>query len=162
MYIERNLTKEIEKWLFKGKIILIYGPRRVGKTTLVKQILEKYGDEGKYINCDILQNKQELESQDDKKLREFLGDGKLFVIDEAQRVEDIGINLKILVDTYPDIQIIATGSSSFDLSNKINEPLTGRSINFMLYPISISEMKAVYKNKSDIDSNLENIMLFGS
>ncbi len=162
MIIERSIKKEIEEQLFKGKIIIIYGPRRVGKTTLVKEILSKYGNDGKYINCDILQNKQGLESQDDKKLREFLGEGKIFIIDEAQRVENIGINLKILVDTYPDIQIIATGSSSFDLSNKINEPLTGRNITFMLYPISVSEMSAVYGNNQGIDTNLESMLLFGN
>ncbi len=161
MYIERNIKKGIEESLFKGKVVIIYGPRRVGKTTLVKEILKKYGIDGKYINCDILQNKQGLESQDDKKLREFLGEGKVFVIDEAQRVENIGINLKIIVDTYPNIQIIATGSSSFDLSNKINEPLTGRSITFMLYPISVSEIKTIYKSKSEIDGHLEEMLLFG-
>lgn len=161
MLIERSIKKEVEEWLFKGKVIIIYGPRRVGKTTLVKEILEKFGTDGKYINCDILQNRQGLESQDDKKLREFLGTGKIFVIDEAQRVQNIGINLKILVDTYPDIQIIATGSSSFDLSNKINEPLTGRNVTFMLYPISVSEMSTVYKNSQEIDANLENLLLFG-
>ncbi len=161
MYIERNIKKEIESNLFKGKIIIIYGPRRVGKTTLVKEILKQYGSDGKYINCDILQNKQGLESENDKKLREFLGQGKVFVIDEAQRVENIGINLKILVDTYPDIQIIATGSSSFDLSNKINEPLTGRSITYMLYPFSVSELRQIYKDKLSIDSNIENLLKYG-
>lgn len=162
MYIERKIQQGVEESLFKGKIIIVYGPRRVGKTTLVKEILKKYGAQGKYINCDILHNKQGLEIQDDKKLREFLGEGNLFVIDEAQRVENIGINLKILVDTYPDIQIIATGSSSFDLSNKINEPLTGRSITFMLYPVSVSELKSVYKNKSEMETHLESFLLFGS
>jgi predicted AAA+ superfamily ATPase len=161
MYIERNIKKDIEINLFKGKIIIIYGPRRVGKTTLVKEILKQYGSDGKYINCDILQNKQGLESENDKKLREFLGQGKVFVIDEAQRVENIGINLKILVDTYPEIQIIATGSSSFDLSNKINEPLTGRSITYMLYPFSVSELRQMYKDKLSIDSNVENLLLYG-
>jgi len=162
MYIERNIKAEIENELFKGKIIIIYGPRRVGKTTIVKEILNKYGDDGKYINCDILHNKQGLESQDDKKLRDFLGKGKIFVIDEAQRVENIGLNLKILVDSYPDIQIIATGSSSFDLSNKIIEPLTGRSVTFMLYPFSVTEIKNLYKNKSEVDDNIENLLLYGS
>src|ERR1035437_4524449 len=81
MLIERSIKNEVEEWLFKGKVIIIYGPRRVGKTTLVREILEKFGVDGKYINCDILQNRQGLESQDDKKLREFLGAGKIFIID---------------------------------------------------------------------------------
>ena len=87
---------------------------------MVKEIIGHYNPQAKYINCDILDNRQALEVQDDKKLRQFLGEGKIFVLDEAQRVLNIGLALKILVDSYPDIQIIATGSSSFDFSNRIS------------------------------------------
>lgn len=163
MVIEREIKKDIEKNLFKGKAIILYGPRRVGKTTLVKDIISKYGQEAKYINCDILENRQALEIQDDKKLREFLGEGKIFVIDEAQRVVDIGLSLKILIDSFPDIQIIATGSSSFDLANRINEPLTGRTISFTLYPISIKEIKK-YKDREenfDFEKILPDVLRFG-
>jgi hypothetical protein len=146
MIIERTIKKDIESSLFKGKVTIIYGPRRVGKTTLVKEILSGYGSDAKYINCDILQNRLALEVHDDRKLREFLGEGKIFVLDEAQRVLNIGVALKILVDSYPDIQIIATGSSSFDLSNRISEPLTGRAVSFVLYPVSVSECKASQAN----------------
>lgn len=164
MIIQREIKEDIEKNLFKGKAIIIYGPRRVGKTTLVKDIISKYGKEAKYINCDVLENRQALEIQNDKKLREFLGEGKIFVIDEAQRVIDIGLSLKILIDSFPDIQIIATGSSSFDLANRINEPLTGRTISFILYPISIKEIKR-YKESSegfDFEKLLPNLLRFGS
>ena len=164
MIIEREIKENIEKNLFKGKILIIYGPRRVGKTTLVKDIILKYGDEAKYISCDILENRQALEIQDDKKLRKFLGKGKIFVIDEAQRVVDIGLSLKILVDNFPDIQIIATGSSSFDLANRINEPLTGRTISFTLYPISTNEIKK-YKERIggfDFEKLLPELLRFGS
>lgn len=155
--IERNLKKDINKWLFKGKVIIIYGPRRVGKTTLAKEVLSHFGEEGRFINCDILENRSALELQDDKKLRDFLGKGKIFVLDEAQRVQNIGIILKILVDSYPDIQIIATGSSSFDLSNKIHEPLTGRNVSFVLYPVSVSELK-----NSDQEINIPDLLRFGN
>ena len=130
MNIQRSIKKDIEKWLFKGKVIIIYGPRRIGKTTLAREIVEPYGNEAQYINCDNIEARIALSVHNDKKLREFLGLGKIFVIDEAQRVLNIGLSLKILVDTYPDIQIVATGSSSFDLSNRINEPLTGRNVSF--------------------------------
>ena len=165
MIIERTIKKEVEKWLFKGKIIVIYGPMRVGKTTLVNEIISSYGKEAKYINCDILQNRLALEVQDDKKLREFLGEGKLFVLDEAQRVLNIGINLKILVDTFPHIQIIATGSSSFDLSNKIKEPLTGRTVSFTLFPISLREIWVSApegQGRIDLEEKLPELLRFGS
>lgn len=164
MIIEREIKKDIEKNLFKGKAIIIYGPRRVGKTTLVKDIISKYGQDAKYINCDILENRQALAIQNDKKLREFLGEGKIFVIDEAQRVVDIGLSLKILIDEFPDIQIIATGSSSFDLANRINEPLTGRTISFTLYPISVKEIKRYEDDLRgfDFEKFLPGLLRFGS
>lgn len=165
MNIERSIKKDIDKWLFKGKLIVIYGPRRVGKTTLVNEILAEHGKDARYIECDNLHNRQSLEVYDDKKLREFLGPGKLFIIDEAQRVLNIGLTLKLLVDYHPDIQIIATGSSSFDLSNKISEPLTGRAVSFTLYPISLFELKA-WMDKSgkkfDLNESLRQALLLGS
>src|SRR3989344_7042630 len=162
MQIQRNIKKDIENWLFKGKVIIIYGPRRIGKTTLAKEIISSYGKEARYLNCDTLDTRMALSIHDDKKLREYLGPGKVFVIDEAQRVLNIGLSLKILVDTYPDIQIIATGSSSFDLSNRINEPLTGRNVSFTLYPISISELKKSHKNNFDFQKVLPDILRFGA
>ena len=77
-----------------------------------------------------------------EKLKSYLGDNKLVILDEAQKITNIGLILKILIDTYPDLQIIATGSSSFDLANKINEPLTGRTWTFILYPFSIPEINS--------------------
>lgn len=162
MNIQRNIKKDIEKWLFKGKIIILYGPRRIGKTTLAKEIISSYGDDARYINCDNIEAREALSIHNDKKLREYLGKGKIFVIDEAQRVLNIGLSLKILIDTYPDIQIIATGSSSFDLSNRINEPLTGRYVSFILYPISISELKNSFQNSFNFEKKLPDILRFGS
>jgi hypothetical protein len=152
-------------WLFKGKIIIIYGPRRVGKTTLVLEIMKEYGNDAKYIDCENVFNRQSMEIHDEKKLRNFLGAGRLFIIDEAQRVLNIGISLKLLVDHYPDIQIIATGSSSFDLSNKIKEPLTGRAVSFTLFPVSLAELSATGINVSDPFSRqdvLAELLTFGS
>lgn len=161
MHISRNIKQNIEEWLFKGKIIVLYGPRQVGKTTLVKEFVEKYGNEKSYINCEILENKQALGYENPAKLKTFLGNGNFFVLDEAQRIENVGLILKLLIDTYPEIQIIATGSSSFELSNKINEPLTGRSIEFKLYPISYNEIRAE-KQDWEMKSLLESMLVYGS
>jgi len=159
--IIRTLQKKIEKELFKGNIIIVYGARQVGKTTLVKQIIENTKEKSKYLNCEILSIKNQLQDPEPEKLKFFLGDAKLIVLDEAQSIENIGLILKVLTDTYPDMQIIATGSSSFDLANKINEPLTGRSIEFKLYPLSIQELKES-KDLFDVESKLEKLLIFGS
>lgn len=160
-YIRRSLQDILEGWLFKGKILTIHGARQVGKTTLVKEILRQYGDEKDYYNCDLLNIRQRLQRQDAEALKRLFGESGLVVIDEAQRVEDVGITLKILHDTCPDVQIIATGSSSFDLSNKISEPLTGRSILFRLFPLSLSELSSIHR-PLEMDSQLEFLLRFGS
>ena len=139
----------------------MYGPRQVGKTTLCKELIAKYGSERSYVDCEIIEKKQALEDQNPDRLRKFLGDGKFFVLDEAQKVSDIGTSLKLLVDTYPDIQIVATGSSSFDLANKINEPLTGRAYEFMLYPISWGEIRASFP-AHEVAEKLPTMLRFGS
>ncbi|MEI6238313.1 MAG: ATP-binding protein [bacterium] len=158
--IKRNIENKIENWLFKGKIIIVYGARQVGKTTLCKAIMEKYKGDAVYFNCEVIQIKQALEIQDPVELKKFLGDSKLIILDEAQSVRNIGLSLKLLIDTYPDMQIIATGSSSFDLSNKISEPLTGRSIEFTLYPFSISELQQVYK-PHELKGQINTFLRFG-
>ncbi|MEI8054805.1 MAG: ATP-binding protein [bacterium] len=161
---ERIIKKNIEKILYKGKVIIIYGARRVGKTTLSKQILkeqELLGKRVSYLNCESLNVKPRLETTNEILLKDFLGEKDLIVLDEAQNINKIGLTLKILVDTYPEMQIIATGSSSFDLANQIGEPLVGRSREFKLYPLSIEEIKGKF-NLFDLNGRLENIMRFGT
>lgn len=151
----------MEDALFKGKIVVIYGPRQVGKTTLAKLILQNRQEiKSAYFNCDEPDICQALTDKTSTELKLFLGDSKLVVLDEAQRVKNIGLTLKLLADNYPKMQIIATGSSSFDLSNQIFEPLTGRKKEFYLYPFSLAELKNYY---SEIEFNriLENRMVFG-
>jgi len=159
--IKRLLQKNIEKNLFKGNIIIVYGARQVGKTTLVRQIMEDSHKKSKYLNCEILSVKDELKEAEPEKLKYFLGDAELIVLDEAQSIENIGLILKVLVDTYPELQIIATGSSSFDLANKVNEPLTGRAIEFKLYPLSVEELKGD-KDLFDVESKIEKLLTLGS
>jgi len=163
-YVNRFLQKNIEDSLFKGKIIIVYGARQVGKTTLVKKILEKFKENnnksGLYLNCEIFSVQEVLMKAEPDVIKNFIGDHKLIVLDEAQRIENIGVTLKVMIDTYPDIQIIATGSSSFDLANKINEPLTGRAERYILYPFSTGEILQNYE-LLELNAKLDNILRFG-
>ena len=145
--------------MFKNKIVVLYGARRVGKTTMSKMLLEKYPN-SKYINCELLQNKTALETTNSELLKNFIGNFSLVILDEAQHIENIGLVLKIIVDTFPDIQVIATGSSSFDLRNKVSEPLTGRSRRFLLYPFSIEELRNE-TGQIETDARLKSILRFG-
>jgi len=156
----RISQKKIEEYLFKGKVIIIYGARRVGKTFLAKQITANYPG-AKYINCELLQNKDALETTNSELLNPFIGNTKLLILDEAQNINNIGLVLKVIVDTFPDIQVIATGSSSFELGQKISEPLTGRSRVFHLFPLSMQEISQSTDNISLI-ARLDTILRFGS
>jgi predicted AAA+ superfamily ATPase len=140
MDIERKIFKIIDQSLFKGKVIILYGARRTGKTTLVKKLLENYIQDSAYVNCELQEFKEVLNTTNSVLLKDFIGRKKLVVFDEAQNIENIGMVLKVLVDTFPDVQFIATGSSSFELSNRISEPLTGRSRQFLLLPFSLEEI----------------------
>ena len=140
MKIKRLLLPKLKKSVKPGQVTVVYGPRRVGKTTLVREYLSSYQGKYLFLNADELASREALESQDASKLGELIHGYDLLVIDEAQRVTEIGLNLKILVDTYPNLAIIATGSASFDLANKINEPLTGRKSTLTLYPVNFEEL----------------------
>ncbi len=137
---KRTLEDTIKKNLFNNKIIILYGPRQVGKTTLVKKIFDDFDGEKAYIQCDIPSQRKQIAEPEPSKIMEYFKGKKLIIIDEAQLVENIGVVLKTFFDTYPEVQIIATGSSSFDLANKIREPLTGRAYEYMLYPLSVEEI----------------------
>lgn len=138
--IKREIQDSIEERLFKGKLIIIYGARQVGKTTLIKEIGNKYSDDKLYLNCDEPDIRELLTDTTSTKLKNLAGQKKLVLIDEAQRVKNIGITLKLFADELKNVQVIATGSSSFELSNVINEPLTGRKYEFNLYPFSMREL----------------------
>lgn len=158
--IKRTIQSRLEDKLFKGKVIILYGPRQVGKTTLVKEIQKKNLSNSIYFNCDEPDIREKLESKTSTFLKELIGDKKIIIIDEAQRVKNIGITLKLIIDNFKDVQVIATGSSSFDLANKTTEPLTGRKYEFYLYPFSIEELNPE-KNKIEIDRTIENRMIYG-
>jgi hypothetical protein len=162
MYLERTITKDIESHLFDGKIIVLYGPRRVGKTTLARHISEKYKSQKRvlYLSGDDIDVQKNLSSQSIALIKNYLGDSELVVVDEAQRINNIGINLKIIVDNLPDIQVIATGSSSFELADSIKEPLTGRVWEYLLTPFTVEELLGVF-SKQEVISLLENLIKFG-
>ena len=117
MYIPRKHIHNLEKLLTPAKVVVVYGARRVGKTTLVQNFIEDrsaVGEKVLFVNGDDVIVRQQLESQSVDKLRDFVGDHSLLVVDEAQYIEKIGLNLKLIVDHIPNLKVIATGSSSFD------------------------------------------------
>jgi predicted AAA+ superfamily ATPase len=140
--------------------MVVYGTRRVGKTTLMKEIIKNY-ENTLYLNCDEPDIRESLTQKTSSELLRFIGKKKIVVIDEAQRVLDIGITLKLLVDTAPDIQIIATGSSSFDLANRISEPLTGRKYEFHLLPLSLEEIRAS-TSEIEVHRIIDDLLIYGS
>jgi hypothetical protein len=158
---KRTIEDQIEQDFFKGKIIIISGARQVGKTTLVEHILEGR-DNLLPLNADDPNDKLNLEGRDFDYLNNFIGDKDIIFIDEAQKIEEIGNTLKLLVDNYGEKkQIIATGSSSLNLLSNTSEPLTGRKYVYELFPLSLGE---IYEGKSilSIDKELELLLVYGT
>ena len=137
--ITRILGKTVKDKIGKGKVIILMGARQVGKTTLIKSVISEEKNI-LWLDGDEYDVKKLFETASATRFKSFFAGNKIVVIDEAQKIEDIGLKLKLIADNISDIQIIATGSSSFDLANKINEPLTGRKWEYKLYPMSFSEM----------------------
>ncbi len=159
--INRLLFSEIKNKLSNSnKIVVLYGARQVGKTTLVQEIIKDLGLKSLSINADEQKYNAVFSERDLNKMLLLVEGYELLFIDEAQRIIDIGINLKILHDAKPNLKIIVTGSSSFELANKTKEALTGRTWTFTLFPISVSELRQT-QNLFEINDLLEQILLFG-
>ena len=124
--IARTIQTSLKERLFKGKAILLFGPRQVGKSTLVEILLKEIGQEYLYLNGDDADVREILSNTTATKLKAITGNKKIVFIDEAQRISNIGLTIKLFTDQIKDVQVIATGSSAFELSGKVNEPLTGR------------------------------------
>jgi predicted AAA+ superfamily ATPase len=139
MSIQRELIETLQLNLIKHKVILLFGARQTGKTTLLKKLLTS-DDDVLWLNGDESDVRLMLQNQTSAGLRAFIGAKKTVIIDEAQRIEDIGLTIKLIHDNYPEIKIIATGSSAFELKNKTNEPLTGRKLEFKLFQFSTKEL----------------------
>lgn len=161
--IKRELINKIKDQCFKGKVIVLLGARQVGKTTLLRQLIKELDEPAVWLNADEADILQELNSAvTSTQLLNLVGkQTKLLIIDEAQQVEEIGKKLKLLHDTFPDIQVVATGSSSFDLLNRTSEPLTGRKRTFYLFPISFGE---IINNSNQLEAKraLEQRLIWGS
>ncbi len=160
-YIEQEYLKSIGRFLRPGKVLVLYGTRRVGKTTLIRKFLEDFGEEYLFVSGDDINIQEQLSSLSLEKLTAFIGNKRLLAIDEAQNISKIGQNLKILVDAIPNLKIIATGSSSFELAKDVGEPLTGRKFTLKLYPLSQLEIMKT-ENTSQTVANLELRLIYGS
>ncbi len=160
-YIYRFYDDKISSLLQNGKVLALYGPRRVGKTTLIKSFLENFSSKFFFGNGDDSALREILESENINRITSAFKGYDLIVIDEAQRIINVGLGLKILVDSLPECKVIATGSSSFKLSGKIGEPLTGRQKTALLYPLSALELSEEF-GRMAINENLENYLIYGS
>ena len=159
--IERKLDKTIKKQLFKGKVIVIVGPRQVGKTTLLGELVRKSDKRVLALNCDEPEVQTMLTNTNVAKLRAIIGNNELLVIDEAQKVDNIGLTLKLIVDNIKSVQVVASGSSAFELRNRLNEPLTGRKFEYQMFPISSSEIIDTFGLMEE-RRTLENRLVYGS
>lgn len=137
--IKRILEEKIKAKLYDGKAIILLGARQVGKTTLLNTLFKNSGDT-LWLNGDEPDVQALFENTTSSRLKSIIGNNRNIIIDEAQRISDIGLKLKLITDNIKDIQLIATGSSAFELANKVNEPLTGRKWEYKMFPISFGEM----------------------
>ena len=138
--VRRTLQDMIEQHLFGRKAILLIGARQVGKSTLLEQVVKDRTEQILRLNCDEPEVREMLTNINSQQLRLLIGSHKIVLIDEAQRVTNVGLTLKLLVDNFPDVQLLVTGSSSLRLRDTINEPLTGRKWEYNLYPLSTGEL----------------------
>lgn len=161
VYIPQKHLKNLRTLVTPGKVVIVYGARQVGKTTLVKKFLESVKEKALFVDGDDIITRQYLESQSINKLQDFIGSNALLVVDEAQNIEKIGLNLKLIVDHLPEVQVIATGSSSFDLAENVGEPLTGRKYVLKLFPLAQMEISHI-EQRNETDANLEARLVFGS
>jgi len=162
-YIERTIEKDIKSSMFKGKAIIVFGARQAGKTTMIENILKNELKENKvlYLNGDDTDVRQLFREYNAVKLKRLTSGKEILFIDEAQRIPDIGLIIKIFTDRIKDVQVIASGSSALELSSGIQEPLTGRKYEFYLYPFSFIEL-ANKKGILEEKRNLETRLIYGS
>ncbi len=159
--INRLISNIIKQKFFRGKAIIVVGPRQVGKTTLLKMLATEFDRKVLVWNCDEPDVRRRLTEPTSTMLGAETAGYDIVFIDEAQRVQNIGITLKLLIDNYPDKQVVVTGSSAIELSNSINEPLTGRKYEYVLFPFSAEELLDEY-GAQDESRLLERRLIYGS
>ncbi len=160
MMVKRQLISAIQEKFFRGKAIILLGPRQAGKSTMLERMLKERGEPYSYFNGDEADVRQLLSNTTSARLKTLIGQNKIVFIDEAQRIPHIGITIKLFTDQLKEVQVIATGSSAFELSGNVNEPLTGRKYEFMLYPLSFGELVA-HHGLLEEKRLLEHRMVFG-
>lgn len=156
-YIPQALLGQLVAAVAPGKVAIVYGPRRVGKTTLIRRYVQAHAQDALVVSGEDISVREYLESQSLAKLHAFVGARRTLVVDEAQHVRQVGLNLKLLVDHVPELRIVATGSSSFDLAQQAGEPLTGRKTTLLLLPLAQLELQAVeaaHETRAQLDMRL--------
>jgi uncharacterized protein len=161
MQMIRRHYQNLGQHLKPRRVLILFGPRQVGKTTLLENFLKTTDKKFKLDSGDNIRTQHLLGSQDFTKILEYVEGYEILALDEAQQIPNIGMVLKILVDQAPHLSVIATGSSSFDLSQNVGEPLTGRKVTLRLYPVAQCELKKMY-NRHELKDRLENFLIFGS
>lgn len=158
--IERKLKDLVDSRLYRGKTIIVVGPRQVGKTTLLRMISSEIGKRVLFWNCDEPDIRKELTEPTSTELAAKVANADIVFVDEAQRVKNIGLTLKLLVDNFPQKQFVVTGSSALELSNSISEPLTGRKYEYLMLPLSADEL---YEHNGTTDESrlLEQRIIYG-
>jgi len=159
--IARKTFQNILNKLHKGKAILIFGARQVGKTTLLKVMEDQNDSTILHLNGDEPDIRASLPSMTSSQLKNMIGKHSILIIDEAQRITNIGLILKLIVDQIPNVQVIATGSSSFEMANQMNEPLTGRKFEYKMFPISFQEL-VDHHGLLEEKRQLEHRLIYGS
>lgn len=158
--VNRELASQLQRWMGKNKVLLVFGTRRVGKTVLIHKLAERQAEHALVLNGEDFDVQALLARRAASHYRQLVGQKKLIIIDEAQAIPDIGLILKLLIDSLPHITVIASGSSAFDLGNKTGEPLTGRSLRFQLHPFNTHELRQHFGYAHE-KINLRDRLVFG-
>lgn len=161
MYIPQYQLNNIKDFVLPQKAVIIYGPRRCGKTTLLKKFIEQTDEKHLFVSGEDITVQDYLASRSVGKLKNFVGENKLIIIDEAQKVDSIGLNIKLILDNVEGVKVIATGSSAFDLAKHVGEPLTGRKHTLTMYPLAQIELSGV-ETRTETDESLEQRLVYGS
>ena len=160
-YIKQVLLDRLARSVAPNRVVVVYGPRRVGKTTLIRRYMQQHDPDALLVSGEDIEVREYLESQSLAKLRAFVGRRRTLIVDEAQHVREIGLNLKLLADHVEGLRIIATGSSSFDLARQTGEPLTGRKLTLLLLPLAQLELQHV-ESAHETRAHLEMRLIHGS
>lgn len=159
--VPRYLIETVRSKLFKGKTIIVLGPRQVGKTTLLETLRAESQESCLLLDCDEPDTRNSLSGASSTELKALFGNHRIVMIDEAQRVRDIGLTLKLAHDKLKDTQVVVTGSSALELSNEVNEPLTGRKLEYIMFPLSLEEL-GDHHGRTEESRLLERRLIYGT